>query len=237
MRSRLFLVSAVLLALAAPSVATAAPPRELQAVENDLKDGTLNACAYTSAQLAKALSQISPDLDQYAPNIRAAITRALGEQPTLCAKSKPKPNDPAAHPTPNAAPPSTGGGTPSASSHHSRSLSPAPHSRGGTTPRARRHRLAAGKAGTRTPAPPAVAPALDRTAGVSAGSGAGTPAPLVLLAILAGLFLLAGLVVAAARALGLAPAWAPAARHAWGEAGFRAGAHWGDFVDWLRRGH
>jgi hypothetical protein len=47
------------------------------------------------------------------------------------------------------------------------------------------------------------------------------------------------LVVVLATVAGLAVrrfGWAPGARHAWGEAGFRAGATWGDFVDWLRLG-
>ncbi|HEY2637970.1 MAG TPA: hypothetical protein VGI54_11310 [Solirubrobacteraceae bacterium] len=40
-----------------------------------------------------------------------------------------------------------------------------------------------------------------------------------------------------ARVLGLRPRWVDPARHALGEAAYRVGARWDDFLDWLRVGH
>ncbi len=63
------------------------------------------------------------------------------------------------------------------------------------------------------------------------------PAPLlvglIVLAILAALVLFGWLL---ARATGWDPAWLPRARHSLGEAGYRSGAAWDDFRDWLRPG-
>jgi hypothetical protein len=69
---------------------------------------------------------------------------------------------------------------------------------------------------------------------VTAPTSAGVPAPIVLMAALA----LVVAAVLAVRALALAggwePEWAVRWRHAWGEASYRAGGSWADFVDWLR---
>jgi hypothetical protein len=63
-----------------------------------------------------------------------------------------------------------------------------------------------------------------------------TPAPLVALAILVGLLALAALVWAITRWFAYEPRWLPGARHAASEAGYRAGATWAEFSDWLRLG-
>ena len=62
------------------------------------------------------------------------------------------------------------------------------------------------------------------------------PFPVLALAILAGLFALAGLVVALARWRGWEPAWADDFRHAAGEAGWRASSTWAEFTDFVRFG-
>lgn len=49
-------------------------------------------------------------------------------------------------------------------------------------------------------------------------------------AIAAGLWL----TLLAARLFGWEPAWAATARHAWGEAEYRLGGTWAEFVDWAR---
>jgi len=59
--------------------------------------------------------------------------------------------------------------------------------------------------------------------------GAAVGAPLGLTGLLA-------LVLAALARLGIAEVPRARARHAWGEAAYRAGTAWGDFVDWLRFG-
>jgi hypothetical protein len=98
------------------------------------------------------------------------------------------------------------------------------------------------RAATTTPGPPPSPPAsvapppIQGTRYPVAGTATGgnVPAPLWVLGILAALAALAALGIVLARVLGWAPAWAPGARHAWGEAGFRAGSRWGDFTDFLR---
>jgi hypothetical protein len=61
---------------------------------------------------------------------------------------------------------------------------------------------------------------------VPAPSGAGIPAPLVILAGFAVLFVLVAAVTGAVRFLGWDPTWAAAWRHAWHEAEYRLGGGW-----------
>jgi hypothetical protein len=72
--------------------------------------------------------------------------------------------------------------------------------------------------------------------GVTAATGADFPAPIIMLAVLAALLALAALVVSLFRLRGAEPALVPWWRHLWGEAGYRAGGAWAEFVDWLRSG-
>jgi hypothetical protein len=69
---------------------------------------------------------------------------------------------------------------------------------------------------------------------VIAPTSSALPTPIALVAVLGGLFLLAGAIVGAARLTGWEPAWAAAWRHAWDEAEYRVGGTWLEFVDWLR---
>jgi hypothetical protein len=69
---------------------------------------------------------------------------------------------------------------------------------------------------------------------VTAATSSGLPTPIVLLAVLGGLLMLAGAVAAVVRLSGWEPAWAGAWRHAWSEAEYRLGGTWLEFVDWLR---
>ena len=59
---------------------------------------------------------------------------------------------------------------------------------------------------------------------VSATSGAGVPAPIVVLAVFGGLFLLAGALAGAVRLIGWDPTWAAVLRHSWSEAEYRIGS-------------
>jgi hypothetical protein len=70
---------------------------------------------------------------------------------------------------------------------------------------------------------------------VPAASGAGVPAPIIVLAVFAGLFLLVAAVGGAARLLGWDPAWAAAWRHSWNEAEYRVGGGWLALRDRFRR--
>jgi hypothetical protein len=68
----------------------------------------------------------------------------------------------------------------------------------------------------------------------TAPTHSGLPLPIVLMAILAGAFMLVVAGVGVARLRGWDPAWAAAWRHSWGEAGYRAGGVWEEFRDWRR---
>ena len=62
----------------------------------------------------------------------------------------------------------------------------------------------------------------------------GTPVGLLIALGLLALALLAVLLALAARRFGWGEERFAGARHAWGEAAYRAGGTWGDFVDWVR---
>ena len=64
----------------------------------------------------------------------------------------------------------------------------------------------------------------------------GTPVGLWIALGLLALTALAVLLALAARRLGWGEERLAGARHAWGEAAYRAGATWGDFLDWVRLG-
>lgn len=70
---------------------------------------------------------------------------------------------------------------------------------------------------------------------VPAESGAGVPAPIVALAVFAGLFLLAAAVGGVARLFGWSPAWAIAWRHSWKEAEYRITGGWLSLRDRFKR--
>ena len=71
---------------------------------------------------------------------------------------------------------------------------------------------------------------------VTAATSAGLPLPILLMALLSLAALLGVAAGAVWRRRGWQPAWALEWRHAWGEAGHRAGARWLDFDDWRRSG-
>jgi hypothetical protein len=101
---------------------------------------------------------------------------------------------------------------------------------------------AAGGGSGKPPGPPKTAPvkpigpALSIPRDVTpTSSGVGTtPGPVLALAILAGLALLAALAAVGARLLGLGSGWAAPGRHALREAGMRGGAAITGIADWAR---
>jgi hypothetical protein len=249
MRPRAIAVLAALaVTLTAPAFASAKlSPRVLADVQ---ADGHLSACRYTDAQLARARASIPADLARSVPGIDQAIraaqaTHARGACPatkkkkaTLSGGAAPARGTAADDAVPEAESPSagaapSGGAAPSNGS--------APSSGAGGAPSVSSPPAAGTTAPATTPttpavaaAPPAAAAPTPRHAPARDSSG---PAPwLVVLAALGLLVLLAGAAAATARALGREPRWAAPARHAWAEAGYRAGNTWGDFVDWLRLG-
>jgi hypothetical protein len=171
------------------------------------KDGEIDACAHSEAELSEAKRDIPNDIDQYAPEFPSRLDAAIGQRESgTCA----------------------GGST-------APSTTPAP-APGATVP------------GTTEPAPATTAPAQTAPAPTTTQpgttTGAATPArddddgdddaALVALIVAGGLLLLGALVWALFRFFAWEPRWLLGARHAVGEAGWRASGAWADFTDWLR---
>jgi hypothetical protein len=129
----------------------------------------------------------------------------------------------APEPAPTATPPAPTATTP-APTATTPAPTPAP---AGTTP---------APAGTPQPAPEVSDDAI-RAAAETNGKGADkAPGPIILLAVVGGLLLVAAAWWALARWWAWEPAWMVRARHATGEAGWRTSAAWAEFRDWLRLG-
>ncbi len=243
------LVALLAAALLAPATALAGPGDDYQDVYRAFQaTGTVDGCAFTAKKLASAKQGVPPDVDTYAPDFPDALDAALRQRAGGDCEEKPK---------------STGGGTDSATPSGSGSSSTpsaapatpatpaAPAAGAAPAAAAASPSGASGAAGavaasTTTPAPApevaaapgasdgSVASAASRTAGATGADDA--PFPLVLLAVLAALALLAGLLWALARFFALDPPWLAAGRHATAEAGWRASASWSEFSDWVRLG-
>jgi hypothetical protein len=215
-RSLALLVAAFALVLAAPA---AAPADSFDDVyEHYRANGRIDPCAFTPQQLEQAKRQVPNDIEQYAPDFPEALDAALAARARGIECGRPP--APAQTQTQPAAPPAQPGATPPAS--------PAPDTPvpGGQTPQP-----------TPSPAPAqGVADQAIPAAAAARASDAGAPAALVLLAIL-GAILLTGLTAwGAARFWAWEPAWLQRTRHATAEAGWRAGASWAEFTDWVRMG-
>jgi hypothetical protein len=209
-------LSLVLLLVAAP-VASA---DSFDVILKDFrKDGIIQPCDHSQRELERALDQVPPDIEQYAPDLPEELSQAIEARAKgQCDEG----SDPGAAAAPGAAPPSGGGTTPPAAE------TPAPPAPAGSTPTP-----------TASPAPEGAPTdqAITKAATAKNTSGSGdVPAPLVGLAVLALLALLAGLAIAAGRWGGWEPGWAVRARHATAEAGHRVGLTFSEFADWLRLG-
>lgn len=198
-----------------------------------VNDGRIDSCKYSEKELKTLKGLIPNDLAAYDAGFAPAIDDALARRAEGACNKKTDKSDGAG------ATSTTGGG----------SATP-PAASGGTG-------AAAPAAGTGAPAAPATpnvaqpppTPAAQPTAAPAVAAGdpiavaarttdpaTDAPFPVLALAILAGLFALAGLVVALARWRGWEPAWADEFRHAAGEAGWRASSTWAEFTDFVRFG-
>ena len=195
-----------------------------QVLKDYQSDGQIDQCAHSEQSLRDAQHQIPNDIEQYAPDFPDALSAALRQRAAgTCDKTS---SGSGTSTTASASPGGSGGSSAPSSGGSSAKSAPTP----------------AGKptAGA-PPAPPPVAKAAGGTLAASipasaSASEAGTPLPIILLAILGGLLLVIGLVVWLARFMGWGlDRWAPAL-HTIREAGYRSENAISEFADWARRG-
>ena len=199
-------------------------------LQDYVNDQRIDACRYSEKELRQLKDMIPNDANAYAADFAAAVDDALANRAQGgCNKKKAQAE--------GAAPAPSGGGT------------------GAAQPPAPSGATGAPQTGTATPSTPnAVKPPPTPTAQPTAAPeivairdaitvaartndpATDAPFPVLALAMLAGLFALSGLVVAAARWRGWEPAWADNLRHAAGEAGWRASSTWAEFTDFVRFG-
>lgn len=201
------------------------------------KDGVVDACAFSAAELKEARRKVTPDIEQYAPDFPAAITLALESRSNGNCAKKAAPGAGTKQDSGAAAAPAGGGGSGSAA--------PATGSAGGA-PDASGTPAPAATAQTQTPQPnPAPAPAAAAADGAirqaalaepTSGRSDGLPAAVVGLGALAGFLAVLAIAWLIARALAWEPRSWPRVRHAWQEAGWRMSGTWADFTDWVRLG-
>jgi len=198
------------------------------------KDGAVDPCRFSAKQMRKARDQVTPDLEQYAPDFPAALDLAIEARANGNCKKAASTGSQGGGSTP-VVPAGTDGGTGTgAASPSSTAVAPAATA----TP--------APNVQTETPQPqPAPAPAAAAADGAirqaarvepTSGRSDGLPAAVVGLGTLAVLLLLTSLVWLALRQLVWEPRWMPRARHAFQEAGWRMSGTWADFTDWVRLG-
>ena len=190
-------------------------------------DGQIEQCAHSEQSLRDAQHQIPNDIEQYAPDFPDALSAALRQRAAgTCDKTS------SGSGTSTTASASSGGSSGSGGSS-------APSS-GGSSAKSAPTPAAKPKAGA-APTPPPVAKPAGGTLAASipasaSASEAGTPLPIILLAILGGLLLVIGLVVWFARFMGWGlDRWAPALQ-TWREAVYRSENAISEFADWARFG-
>lgn len=179
--------------------------------------GRIDPCRFSEKELEQASSSIPNDIDAYAPDFRNALQAALEQRAAGGCRATPKERTGTTGATgaaPTATTPAPPGGTPAAPGS---TVTPSPPP-------------------DPTAAPAAADQAIARTARRAQASDAGVPAPVVALGVLGTLLALGGLGYGLAHLFAWDPRWARRARHALGEAGWRASSTWSDFADWARPG-
>jgi hypothetical protein len=244
------LVVACALLTALPAGAAAEFSREPQKVYDDYRsDAAIEPCDHTVATYRKTLRQITPDIEEVTPAFRPAVEAALRERergkrgcleqdsPTqpgtdgdngaaggTSGNSNTTPSPPA-----QTAPPAT---TPAPAPPSSNTPAPVPAGEG-AAPGA-----AATPAPTVAPAPPVADSAAPAPVAPTLLNHPheGTPAGLLIALGLIALSALLVVLALLARRFGWGEERLAGPRHAWGEATYRAGATWADFIDWIRLG-
>ena len=232
------LVAALALLAALPAGAAAQLSSSAQRVYDDYRsDAAIRPCDHSVKLYRRTLRQITPDIEEETPAFRPAVEAALrdrrgrdvrrpGRRGPGHGRDAGRAGDAAGHAPGRDARARAAEPGPGAARQPAQPAQPAP-----TQPEAQA-----------TPAPtptPTVAPAPPVTSSSPAPATdpvlvdrphEGTPVGLLIALGLLALALLAVLLGLAARRFG----WFPGARHAWGEAAYRAGGTWTDFVDWAR---
>ncbi len=233
-RLRTTLVLVLTAGLLTPTAALAGASEDYVAVYKAYQaKGTVDGCAFSAAKLVSAKKGVPPDIDTYAPDFPDALDAALRQRASGdCEASAAAGKGTATAPEGTAGAPAAAGTPPGGPAPAP--AAPAAPAAGGAAPAAT------------TPAPPpdaaAAAAAADGSVTAAAARRASAdraddaPFPLVLLAVLAGLALLGGLLWALVRFLALDPPWLATSRHATAEAGWRASNAWAEFADWVRLG-
>jgi hypothetical protein len=228
MKRTITLLLALLTVLAAAPVAHANAFKDIFAAYRT--SGKIDGCRYSATQLAQARRQIPNDIQQYAPDFPNALNDAIqvrtagGCTPAAIAAA-------AGSPTATAA----GAGSPGTSTGKGPIATTGVPPPGATPPTS----VPAGQAPQPTPLPKPASSVTDKlvlAASRTKSSDAGVPAPLVALAVIAAILLLAGLLYGLGRWWAWEPRWLVRARHAGAEAGWRASGSWAEFMDWVRLG-
>jgi hypothetical protein len=236
------LVAAFALLAFLPSVAAADLSRSAQRVYDDYRnDAALTPCDHSIKAYRRTLREITPDIEEETPAFRPAVEAALrererGKHPCVAPGADQQ--------NPNAVPGTSNGSTPvspPAAAQPAQPAQPAPAQPAKPVLPAKPVPAPATRAPTATSTPtPTVAPAAPVTSSAPAPASApvlldrphhGTPVGLLIALGLLALCLLAAPLALLARRLDRFPG----ARHAWGEAAYRAGGTWADFADWARR--
>ncbi|MGH2918339.1 MAG: hypothetical protein ACRDLS_07040 [Solirubrobacteraceae bacterium] len=220
----LFTAVAVSLALAAPASAGLAD----KLVRDFSDDGALNACNYSAREIATIKSLIGEDIDAYQPDLRSAIDAMLEEHAQgKCNTNK---REPGGDSTSSGTAGTAGGGSdgPGTAGTPSTGKAATPATPGAAKP-------APAPGAVQTAAPLISGDAIQASAR-TAQEGETPPFPLLALAALMALMALGTIVWGVLRFTGWEPAWAPRARHAAAEAGWRASSTWAEFTDFVRFG-
>lgn len=205
--------------------ATASADLATDVLKDYIPDQRLNVCSYTQDELKKIKNAVPLDQNAYTPDFIAAIDDAIARRAEGACNKKQAAAPPVAPPASSGTtapppPPAASGkvAAPAATPGTPAAAQPPP------TPTA-----------DPTPAPGIVTDAIPQAARIS-DAGGSAPFPVLALAILVGLFALAGLLVGVARWFAWEPQWFHRARHATGEAGWRASSTWSEFTDFVRFG-
>ena len=218
------LVAALALLAVLPSAAAADLSRGAQRVYDDYRnDAALTPCDHSIKTYRRTLREITPDIEEETPAFRPAVEAALRERESKeC--TVPGSDQQGRQ---NGQPGGNSGSTPVSPPASVQPAQPAPAQPAKPAP-------------TATPTP-TVAPAAPVTSSAPAPASApvlldrphhGTPVGLLIALGLLALCLLAIPLALLARRFDRFPG----ARHAWGEAAYRAGGTWTDFLDWARAG-